>query len=87
MKRASPLLACLLVPDGAFGEDRVSRWACSPPGDWPISSLHLVMVPELAQRGFVEGRNLTVVPVGNLIRLAGDGQMGDASVACGTCVD
>ena len=32
------------------------------PGDWTESSVYQVMLPELARRGFVEGRNLVVLP-------------------------
>jgi putative tryptophan/tyrosine transport system substrate-binding protein len=60
LKRVLLLMACLLISSATLGEERVWRLGVLTPGDWPTSSLHLVMVPELARRGFVEGRNLTL---------------------------
>jgi putative ABC transport system substrate-binding protein len=62
MTRVLLLLACLLLASATLGEERVWRLGVLTPGDWPTSALHLIMVPELARRGFVEGRNLTVLP-------------------------
>ena len=56
------LLACLLLTSGARGEERVWRLGVLTTGDWPTSTLRTVMVPELARRGFAEGRNLVVLP-------------------------
>jgi putative ABC transport system substrate-binding protein len=73
--RLALLLLCFIVLAGnGSAEQRVWRLGVLTPGDWPTSSLHIVMVPELARRGFVEGRNLVVLPRwgsdGDLDRLA-----------------
>jgi putative ABC transport system substrate-binding protein len=54
-------MACLSLSSVTLGEERVWRLGVLTPGDWQASSLRLVMVPELARRGFVEGRNLTLL--------------------------
>ena len=56
------LLACLLLTSVPLGEERVWRLGVLTTGDWPTSALRTVMVPELACRGFTQGRNLVVVP-------------------------
>src|SRR5580698_10740777 len=58
------LWLCLLVLVGpALAEDRVWRLGVLTPFDWPAdTTMHTVMIPELARRGFAEGRNLVLLP-------------------------
>jgi putative ABC transport system substrate-binding protein len=58
------IVAFLLAPRATLGDERVWRLGVLSPGDspWPSSSLSLVMMPDLAKRGFVDGRNLIVFP-------------------------
>ncbi len=47
----------------AFAEERVWRLGVLTPFDWAAdTTMHNVMIPELARRGYVEGRNLVVLP-------------------------
>jgi putative ABC transport system substrate-binding protein len=62
MRLALLLLGFIVLAGHGSAEERVWRLGVLTPGDWPTSSLHLVMIPELARRGFVEGRNLVVLP-------------------------
>jgi putative ABC transport system substrate-binding protein len=60
--RALLLLVVVLLVSLAVAEERVWRLGVLTTGDWPTSALRTVMVPELARRGFTEGRNLVVLP-------------------------
>jgi putative tryptophan/tyrosine transport system substrate-binding protein len=61
-KRALLLLVVVLLASPAVAQDRVWRLGVLTPGNWAESALYHVMVPELGRRGFVEGRNLVVLP-------------------------
>jgi putative tryptophan/tyrosine transport system substrate-binding protein len=63
-KWALLFLVVVLLASPAFAQERVWRLGVLTPGDWAESSAHLVMVPELGRRGFVEERNLVVLPYG-----------------------
>ena len=60
--RALLLLVVVLLVSPAVAEERVWRLGVLNPGGWAESSLSQVMVPELARRDVVEGRNLIVLP-------------------------
>ena len=45
-------------------EERVWGLGVLTPLDWRASSTNSILIPELARRGFVEGRNLIVLPRG-----------------------
>jgi putative ABC transport system substrate-binding protein len=63
MRRVLLLLGLILVTGQVSGEERVWRLGVLTPFDWPAdTTMHSVMMPELARRGFVEGRNLVVLP-------------------------
>lgn len=71
--RMKVLLPCLIFLAGtASAEDRVWRLGVLTSFDWQAdTTMHTVMLPELARRGFVEGGNLIVIPrSGGLDRLA-----------------
>src|SRR5580693_9689727 len=56
-------LGLMIVVGPALAEERVWRLGVLTPFDWPAdTTMHSVMIPELARRGFVEGRNLVVLP-------------------------
>jgi putative ABC transport system substrate-binding protein len=42
-------------------EERVWRLGVLTPLDWRANSTNSILIPELARRGFVEGRNLIVL--------------------------
>ena len=68
------LLSLIVVSESALAEERVWRLGVLTP-DWPAdTTMHSVMIPELARRGFVEGKNLVVLPRwgGNVDSLAQD---------------
>ena len=60
--RALLLLVVVLLVSPAVAEERAWRLGVLNPGGWAESSLSQVMVPELARRDVVEGRNLIVLP-------------------------
>lgn len=63
MRRILFLLCLILFAEPGSAEERVWRLGVLTPFDWPADiSMHNVMLPELARRGFVEGRNLVVLP-------------------------
>src|ERR1700722_14193560 len=63
MRRLLLLLGLILLMAQASAEERVWRLGVLTPFDWPSdTTMHSVMIPELARRGFVEGRNLVVLP-------------------------
>jgi putative ABC transport system substrate-binding protein len=52
----------MIVVGPALADERVWRLGVLTPFDWPAdTTMHTVMIPELARRGFVEGRNLVVL--------------------------
>jgi putative ABC transport system substrate-binding protein len=56
-------LSLIALVGPAFAEERVWRLGVLTPFDWPAdTTMHSVMIPELARRGFVDGRNLVVLP-------------------------
>jgi putative tryptophan/tyrosine transport system substrate-binding protein len=61
-KRALLLLVAVLLASPTVAEERVWRLGVLTPGNWAESATYHVMVPELGRRGFVEGRNLVVLP-------------------------
>ena len=63
MRRIILLVLGLVVAGPGSAEERVWRLGVLTPFDWPADvTMHKVMIPELARRGFVEGRNLVVLP-------------------------
>jgi putative tryptophan/tyrosine transport system substrate-binding protein len=63
MRRLFLLLGLALLTTHALAEERVWRLGVLTPFDWPAdTTMHSVMLPELARRGYVEGRNLVVLP-------------------------
>jgi len=63
MKRAFLVFGLIMLAAFGSAEERVWRLGVLTPFDWPAdTSMHSVMLPELARRGFVEGRNLVVLP-------------------------
>ena len=63
MRRMILLVLGLVVAGPGSAEERVWRLGVLTPFDWPADvTMHKVMIPELARRGFVEGRNLVVLP-------------------------
>lgn len=62
--RMAALLPCLILLTGtASAEDRTWRLGVLTSFDWQAdTTMHTVMLPELARRGFTEGRNLVVIP-------------------------
>jgi putative tryptophan/tyrosine transport system substrate-binding protein len=58
------LVLCLTsLTETASAEDRIWRLGVLTPFDWAAdTTMHSVMLPELARRGFVDGRNLIVLP-------------------------
>jgi putative ABC transport system substrate-binding protein len=64
MRRAILLVLGLVVfVASSSAEERVWRLGVLTPFDWPADvTMQKVLIPELAQRGFVEGRNLVVLP-------------------------
>jgi hypothetical protein len=57
------LLSLTVMAGAAWAEERTWRLCVLTPFDWPAdTTMHTVMLPELARRGFVEGRNLVVLP-------------------------
>lgn len=62
--RMSVLLLSLIVMAGtASAEERVWRLGVLTPFDWPAdTTMHTVMLPELARRGFSVDHNLVVLP-------------------------
>jgi ABC-type uncharacterized transport system substrate-binding protein len=63
MRRILLLLGLIALAGPGFAEERVWRLGVLTPFDWPAdTTMHSVMMPELARRGFVEGRNLVVLP-------------------------
>ncbi|MCK1368469.1 ABC transporter substrate-binding protein [Bradyrhizobium sp. 62] len=57
------LLSLIVLSVSASAEERVWRLGVLTPFDWPAdATMHGVMIPELARRGFVEGKNLVVLP-------------------------
>jgi putative ABC transport system substrate-binding protein len=57
------LLSLIVLSESAAAEERVWRLGVLTPFDWPAdTTMHSVMIPELARRGFVEGKNLVVLP-------------------------
>src|SRR3984957_6862300 len=69
------VLGLVLFAGPGSAEERVWRLGVLTPFDWPSdTTMHSVMIPELARRGFIEGRNLVVLPRwgGNTDSLAQD---------------
>jgi putative tryptophan/tyrosine transport system substrate-binding protein len=63
MRRILLLLGLMLLAGQVSAEERVWRLGVLTPFDWPAdTTMHTVMIPELARRGFVEGKNLVVLP-------------------------
>jgi putative tryptophan/tyrosine transport system substrate-binding protein len=63
MRRLLLLLGVALLATQASAQERVWRLGVLTPFDWPAdTTMHSVMIPELARRGFVEGKNLVVLP-------------------------
>ena len=63
MKRVSLVFGLMMLAASGSAEERAWRLGVLTPFDWPADiSMHNVMLPELARRGFVEGRNLVVIP-------------------------
>jgi putative ABC transport system substrate-binding protein len=63
MKRIVLLLGLIVLAGPGSAEERVWRLGVLTPFDWPAdTTMHSVMLPELARRGYVEGRNLIVLP-------------------------
>src|SRR3984957_15808015 len=63
MKRILLLLGLMLFAGQVSAEERVWRLGVLTPFDWPAdTTMHSVMIPELARRGFVEGKNLLILP-------------------------
>lgn len=61
--RMAVLLLCLVLARTASAEDRVWRLGVLTSFDWEAdTTMHTVMLPELARRGFAEGGNLIVMP-------------------------
>lgn len=57
------LLGLIVLAGPSSAEERIWRLGVLTPFDWPAdATMHSVMIPELARRGFVEGRNLVVLP-------------------------
>ncbi len=57
------MLSLIVLSESAAAEERVWRLGVLTPFDWPAdTTMHSVMIPELARRGFVEGKNLVVLP-------------------------
>jgi len=57
------LLGLIVFAGPGHAEERVWRLGVLTPFDWPAdTTMHSVMIPELARRGFVEGKNLVVLP-------------------------
>ena len=77
MRRILLLLGMIVLARPGFADERVWRLGVLTPFDWPSdATMHSVMLPELARRGYVEGKNLIVLPRwgsgGDLSRLAQD---------------
>lgn len=64
MKGAFLLLGLTALAGPGSTEERVWRLGVLTPLDWRASSTNSILIPELARRGFVEGRNLIVLPRG-----------------------
>jgi putative tryptophan/tyrosine transport system substrate-binding protein len=63
MRRQFLLLGVALLTTQASAQERVWRLGVLTPFDWPAdTTMHTVMIPELARRGYVEGKNLIVLP-------------------------
>ena len=63
MRQILFLLCLILLAEPGSAEERVWRLGVLTPFDWPAdTTMHSVMIPELARRGFVEGKNLVVLP-------------------------
>jgi putative ABC transport system substrate-binding protein len=63
MRRMVLLLGLMVLAGPGSADERVWRLGVLTPFDWPAdTTMHSVMLPELARRGFVEGRNLVVLP-------------------------
>ena len=64
-------LGLMMLAGPALAEERVWRLGVLTSFDWQAdTTMHTVMLPELARRGFVEGGNLVVIPrSGGLDRL------------------
>lgn len=63
MRRILLLLGLMLFAGQVSAEERIWRLGVLTPFDWPAdTTMHSVMIPELARRGFVEGKNLVVLP-------------------------
>ena len=57
------MLGLIVFAGPGHAEERVWRLGVLTPFDWPAdTTMHSVMIPELARRGFVEGKNLVVLP-------------------------
>jgi putative tryptophan/tyrosine transport system substrate-binding protein len=57
------LLGLIVFTGPGSAEERVWRLGVLTPFDWPAdTTMHTVLMPELARRGFIEGRNLIVLP-------------------------
>lgn len=57
------MLGLVVFAGPGSAEERVWRLGVLTPFDWPADvTMHKVMIPELVRRGFVEGRNLVVLP-------------------------
>jgi putative tryptophan/tyrosine transport system substrate-binding protein len=63
MRRQFLLLGLALLATQASAQERVWRLGVLTPFDWPAdTTMHTIMIPELARRGYVEGKNLIVLP-------------------------
>jgi putative ABC transport system substrate-binding protein len=57
------LIGLILLTGQVSAEERVWRLGVLTPFDWPSdTTMHRVMLPEWARRGYVEGKNLMVLP-------------------------
>jgi len=56
MRRILLLLGLIVLARPGFADERVWRLGVLTPFDWTAdTTMHSVMIPELARRGFVEG--------------------------------
>jgi putative tryptophan/tyrosine transport system substrate-binding protein len=63
VRRIIILLGLIVLSQSGSAEERVWRLGVLTPFDWRAdTTMHSVMIPELARRGFVEGKNLIVLP-------------------------
>ncbi len=62
MRLAAILVGLIVLAGSTSAKERVWRLGVLTPFDWQAdTTMHTVMLPELARQGFVEGRNLVVI--------------------------